>query len=190
MAHKFNLSKKDKLDNSWRRDLLPPAETLLEMGLEYGDDMADIGCGIGYFTTEGAKVVGRESTVYGLDISEEMLEDTRRKAEGEGIENVVLVKTEEYDLRLQAEAVSYALAVNVVHEVDDREKFLNEIRRILKAEGRIAVIDFEKEEMEMGPPLSHRISAEEMQKLLEDLGFRVNSVKKFSDIFYGIIATK
>lgn len=190
MAHKFDPSKKDKLDNSWRREVLPPKETLLKMGLKADDTMADIGCGIGYFTTEGAKIVGRESTVYGLDISEEMLEEMRQKAEKEELENIVMVKTEEYGLKLQDEAVSYAFVVNVVHEVDDREKFLKEIHRILKDGGRIGVIDFEKKEMEMGPPLKHRISIEEMSELIESSGFRVDDKKSFSGIFYGIIAIK
>lgn len=190
MSHKFNPKKKEKLDNSWRREVLPPKETLLEMGLVEGDVMADIGCGIGYFATEAAKVIGESGKVYGLDILEEMLEETRERAAREGIGNIETVLTEEYSLKLEDESVDYAFTVNVVHEVEDKERFLGEINRVLKSGGRFAVMDFEKKEMEMGPPMDHRISIEEMERLLLSSGFKALERKSFSGIFYGIISTK
>lgn len=190
MAHKFNPEKKEKLDNSWRREVLPPKETLLEMGLKSGDIMADIGCGIGYFTTEAAKIVGESGSVYGLDILDEMLRETEEKAKRESVSNIETLKTEEYDLKLDDESVTYAFTVNVVHEVEDKELFLREISRVLKAGGKLAVIDFEKREMDMGPPLGHRISIEEMEACLEAVGFKVVKKYSFSDVFYGLLSEK
>lgn len=190
MAHKFNPEKKEKLDNGWRRKVLPPRETLIKMGLEPGDIMADIGCGIGYFATEGAKIVGESGSVFGMDILDEMLSETEEKAKRESISNIETLKTEEYDLKLDDESATYAFTVNVVHEVEDKERFLKEANRVLKDGGRIAVIDFEKREMEMGPPLDHRVSAGEMEDYLEGAGFKVSKRFSFSEVFYGILAVK
>lgn len=188
MSHKFNPAKKDKLDNSWRRTVLPPQRVLMEMKLSSEDDFADIGCGIGYFTIEAAKIIRKGKKVYALDISEEMLEETKSRALKENLKNIEFIQTDEYDLKLESESVSYSLAVNVIHEVDDNIRFLNEIKRILKANGKLIVIDFQKTEMEMGPPLQHRISLEEMSEMLKRVGFDILEIKDFSKVFYGILA--
>lgn len=79
--HKFNPENKGKLDNPERRKLLPPEEVLLELGLKKGQNMADIGCGIGYFTIPAGEIVGREAKVYGVDILEEMLRELDQRLE-------------------------------------------------------------------------------------------------------------
>ena len=48
--HKFNPLNKTKLDNEWRREILPPVKVLESLMLENNDIVADIGYGIGYFT--------------------------------------------------------------------------------------------------------------------------------------------
>ena len=63
MTHKFDAKNKHKLDNEKRRELLPPDETLIKLGLHEGDIMADIGCGIGYFTIPASKIAG-DSGIY------------------------------------------------------------------------------------------------------------------------------
>ena len=85
MKHKFDAKSKHKLDNHQRRELLPPERTLLLMGLREGDVMADIGCGIGYFTVPAADIVGNSGKVYGLDVSEEMLGDVEKIIEEKNI---------------------------------------------------------------------------------------------------------
>ncbi len=58
MVHKFNPKDLQKLDNPERRRLLPPEETLERLGLRKNDIIADIGCGIGYFSFAASKIVG------------------------------------------------------------------------------------------------------------------------------------
>ncbi|OPX93186.1 MAG: hypothetical protein A4E53_00296 [Pelotomaculum sp. PtaB.Bin104] len=69
---------------------------------------------------------------------------------------ILLLKINEYDLKLPGESITFALLVNVLHEIEDKMKFIVEVKRALKAEGKTAIIEWEKEKMEMGPPISHR----------------------------------
>lgn len=189
MAHKFNPINKKKLDNEWRRENLPPIETLEKLGLKAGDIFADIGCGIGYFTIPAAKLIGNNSA-YALDTSPEMLAEVELRGKAEGLNNIKIVKTEELDLMIPDESVSFGLMVNVIHEIVDKNQFLEESSRIIKPGGKLAVIDWEKQAMEMGPPSDHRISSDEVKTLLKEIGFECQETMKFAETFYGLVFVK
>lgn len=188
MLHKFDPSNKNKLDNEWRRLNLPPYETLQELGLAKTDIVADIGCGIGYFTIPIAEIT--EGKVYALDTSDEMLAEVERRAKLSEIKNSIPLKTDEYDLKLNDEMVSFSLLVNVLHEIEDKERFINEIKRITKPSGKLAIIEWEKKEAEKGPSTDHRIDKEEVKTLFKHLGFEVLKETAFADCFYGIVGGK
>lgn len=190
MSHKFNPDHKSKLDNEWRRQLMPPTETLKKLGLAAEDSVADVGCGIGYFSIPAAEIIDHKNTVYALDISPEMLQTVKENAQRAGVENVITIQTGEYDLKLPDAAVSFALAVNIIHEVEDHSRFLREIKRILQKQGKLAIIDWEKKPMTMGPPTAHRISADEMLSLLRENGFIIIGQQVIGEMFYTIQARR
>ncbi|MDR3583982.1 MAG: methyltransferase domain-containing protein [Desulfosporosinus sp.] len=190
MVHKFNPANKKKLDDPWRRENLPPIPTLEKLGLISGDTMADLGCGIGYFTIPAAEIVRESYKVFALDTSEEMLAEVEKRAVLAGLSNVVTVKTEEYDLMLPNESVSFALMVNVLHEIENKEKFLQEAHRLLKSTGKIAVVDWEKKLTEFGPPIDHRISIDEVRDMLERIGYKLIKDMQLAEVFYGLVAVK
>jgi SAM-dependent methyltransferase len=78
-----------------RRDrvLAPVGDALVAAaGLIAGEDVADIGCGCGATTLAAARAVGPTGTVYGIDLSEPMLDVARRRAEASGLSNITLVQ--------------------------------------------------------------------------------------------------
>lgn len=190
LTHKFDKNNRHKLDNERRRQVMPPTQTLEMMGLTGGIDMADIGCGIGYFTIPAAEIAGPSSKIYALDISVEMLDEVEKRAFEAGIPNIRNIKVDEYDLKLGDQAVSFAILCNVLHEIEDKKRYVNEICRIIQDGGKLAVIEWEKIEGESGPPLDHRISHEEIIELLSECRF--GNIKKISigQDFYGIMAIK
>lgn len=189
MTHKFNPINKKKLDNEWRRENLPPLETLEKLGLKPTDVFADIGCGIGYFTIPAAGMIGNQ-TAYALDTSPEMLEEVGKRGSDAGVSNIVSTQTGEYNLKLPDESVTFALMVNVIHEIDDKLRFLKEIRRILKPGGKLAIIDWEKRATEMGPPVDHRIAREEITAMLKEISFECQETMSFTENFYGLVFAK
>ena len=188
--HKFDPINKNKLDNPQRRKMLPPEIVLEKLGLKEDDDMADIGCGIGYFTIPASKIISSENNVYAIDISDEMLQEVDRRSKEKDINNISIVKSSEYDLKLESEQVSFTLMVNVLHEIDDKVRMLKEVHRILKSDGRIALIEIQKKKTSCGPPMEHRIDEDEVLSLLKDAGFEFKKREEFADNFYGIVAVK
>ena len=190
MAHKFDPINLNKLDNEWRRQNLPPLATLEKLGLNSADIAADIGCGIGYFTIPAAGIVSSANSVFALDTSDQMLDEVKKRISAAGITNIVAIKTSEYDLKLPDESITFALLVNVFHEIEDKVQFMAEVKRILKPKGKIAIIEWEKANMEIGPPIEHRIGKDETGAILKSLGIRAGVTIKLTDIFYGLVGIK
>lgn len=190
MTHKFDKNNRHKLDNEKRRQVMPPFKTLEMLGLTGGVDMADIGCGIGYFSIPAAEIAGAASKIYALDISVEMLDEVEKRALEAGLSNIRNIKVDEYDLKLGAQSVGFAILSNVLHEIEDKKRYVCEIHRILQRGGKLAIIEWEKIDGESGPPVEHRISYEEVAELLSKNGFE-NIVKlSIGHDYYGITAIK
>lgn len=114
------------------------ASAFLESRFPKGRERAlDIGCGTGrslYALSETFE------TIYGLDISTNMLHLTQRRC------NMAkapphLVRGNAGDLPFQDEAFDLVVAHTVIHHLDIVEKGLLEIRRVLKTGGRMVVVD-------------------------------------------------
>ncbi|MBW9150719.1 class I SAM-dependent methyltransferase [Clostridium estertheticum] len=166
--HKFNIKSLDKLDNPKRRQLMPPIETLKKFQLGDKGTLLDIGCGIGYFSIPAANILN-QGKVIGLDIMPEMIDIAKEKAKN--IANIKFIKCEEYSFPIQDASIDYVFISNVIHEIENKAKYFNEIRRVLKPGGLLCIIDWEKKETEMGPSINDRISKEEMIKICASANF-------------------
>jgi ubiquinone/menaquinone biosynthesis C-methylase UbiE len=189
LSHKFNPKNKNKLDNHRRREILPPEETLRKLLLKNGDTMADIGCGIGYFTIPASKIVGNECKVYALDTSSEMIEEIKLRIKDNNIYNIIPIKSEEEDLKLGDESVTYAFICNVLHEIDNVDKFLNDVKKVIKKGGKIVIVEWSKRVCELGPPVEHRLDNIFVISKLESMDFKNIELIDLGE-HYGVIANK
>lgn len=187
MAHKFDPAHIERLDAPERRMLLSPAETLTTLGFSAGQTLADIGCGTGIFSLEATRTAGK---VYAIDLSPQMLEVVRQRAASAGFSNLVTAQAEEYDFHLSDACADFVLACTVLHEIDDKVRWLKEAARVCKWGGSVAVIEFEPGFAGMGPPASIRLSREQTISLLKDAG--LSPVGQFSlhDAFYVVKAAR
>ncbi len=190
MEKKFDIHNRHKLDNEKRREVLPPSQTLVNLGLKEGDIIADIGCGIGYFSIPAGEIVGDEGKVFALDISLEMLEELDKKIDSNSISNIKTIVTEENNFKIDDMSVNFAFICNVLHEAENTEVFLKEAKRILNEDGKLVVVEWKKEESDYGPPVNHRLSYKEARNKIEDCGFKNIDLKEIGRYFYAIVAKK
>ncbi|WP_311135679.1 class I SAM-dependent methyltransferase [Acetobacterium tundrae] len=190
MTHKFDVKNKHKLDNQARREMLPPEKTLISLGLKSGDIMADIGCGIGYFSIPAAKIVGKSGQVYAQDISAEMLGEVDQKIIDNHIGNIETIAADEHKLNLENSNITFAFISTVLHELDDKDSMLDEIKGVLADKGRIAIVEWQKINSEFGPPMGHRLDKADLMQRLAIHGFQKISAVDISEHFYGITAYK
>ncbi len=191
MAHKFDPKNKEKLQSKERKESLPPEIILQKGGLLPGETLIDIGCGVGFFSVPATRMLGPKGKVYALDTSSDMTEFLRAETGKAAIENIEIIESQEYDFPLEDSQGDMLLMSMVLHEVEDKKRFLMEARRILKQEGRILIIEWQKEETDQGPPLNHRLDFQETKKYLIEAGFmdpKALSLQEVAKTFYIITA--
>lgn len=181
--HKFDIKNLEKLDNPKRRQSMPPIEILNKFGIEGTGALLDVGCGIGYFTIAAAEVLGN-GKVIGIDIMDEILEIARNRSQG--IENIEYKKSEEYSFPIEDKSIQYVFISNVIHEIENRTKYLAEIKRVIKSEGYLCIIEWAKRSMEIGPPVEERISIEEIKALASSLLFEFVEEITINNEHYGV----
>jgi len=147
------------------------------IGVKKGMVVADLGCGSGYFTRRLARLVGDSGKVYGVDIQPRMIELLRENTRREGLTNVAAVLGEEDDPRLPANAVDLVLMVDVYHELARPQAVLGKIRQALKADGRLVLLEYRKEDPNVPIRLEHKMTVEEVKTELAAEGFRLAELK-------------
>ncbi len=158
-----------KLEDPQRLQWMPVAEVIRACAVQPGMRVADIGAGTGYFAIPLARAVGREGKVYAVDLQPEMLELLRQKLrQPDAPHNIELISGDASATTLPVACVNLALLANVWHEIEDHRAALQEVVRILAPGGSLAVLDWRPDtESPPGPQSSHRISAAEVVRLLQ-----------------------
>lgn len=146
-----------------------------KMALKKGDAFLDLGCGAGDYSICAAKIVGNTGNVYALDLYQNLLDNVCEEATKQGINNIHPVVS---DIRRQIDildsSINTCLIATVLHTIDfptENARLFSEIRRVLKPNGKLAVLECKKEDSMFGPPMSRRISPEELEKALGKYGF-------------------
>jgi ubiquinone/menaquinone biosynthesis C-methylase UbiE len=192
MAHLFDPSDMSKLDSSERRRFLPPEEILRSFSLSDGEEMVDIGAGIGYFTIPASVIVGPEGRVIALDVAPEMVEELRRRISEAGLRNVEVSLIKGYGLGLKPGSADFALLSTMLHEVEDPCRMLTEVSRLLRDGGRIGIVEWRpaNEAQGPGPSNSERIAPLSLMSLLEKTGFVAPSWRNLNERFYTAQASR
>ena len=190
MIHKFDINEKQKLDSPRRRETLPPMEVLLKFGLSKTDTFADVGCGIGYFSIPAAQIIDKSNKVYALDISQEMLDETKKSAAMKGLTNLEYIKNEEYNLILPDDSISFCFSCNVLHEIKDLKHFVQELARLVKENGKLVIIEWNDNISNWGPPAAHRLASSYLSKLIKAEGLQVDSPVDIAGYFYALVCRK
>ena len=168
----FDPAKKQLLEAPERYKILPPFNTLKYLLLQEDDIMIDIGCGTGYFTIPACQITGPSGKVIGVDISSEMIDDLLKKVEGR-YSNIELLLADKFKIPVSDSTGTFVLMSNVLHEAEDMSTMLSEAYRILKPGGRLAIIEWEKKEMPLGPPIDHRLHSDDIQAMVTAAGFQM-----------------
>lgn len=116
-------------------------EKILGPFIEAGQRVLDIGCGPGYFTIPIARMVGPEGRVVAVDLQPAMLNLLRANAETAGILDRILPVQCSADSIGTFDPVDFALAFYMLHEVPSQERFLREVRSLLKPGGQFLLAE-------------------------------------------------
>jgi len=114
--------------------------------LHEGETVLDLGSGGGIDVLLSARRVGPKGTVYGLDMTDEMLALARRNAAKARATNVHFLKGLIEAIPLPAESVDVVISNCVVNLSTDKRAVYGEIQRVLRPGGRVGITDIVAED--------------------------------------------
>jgi ubiquinone/menaquinone biosynthesis C-methylase UbiE len=187
----FHANNAKKLEDPERFTWLPPADIVASLHLRKGMTVADIGAGTGYFAIPIAKELGDNGKVLAIDLQHRMLDLLNEKLRKlDSISNIELIQGEAMSTTLSPRSVDMVFMANVWHELDNHAATLNEVRRILRPDGRLAILDWRTDVTQPpGPPPDHRISSDAVTKMLTENGWATSHISHIGIYSYLIQST-
>lgn len=181
----MNNEKINKFENPARLAELDSKNMLIRAGFEENMILCDIGAGTGVFSFSAAEISTNE--VYALEKSDNMIEILNMKQNQLNIGNLNIKKVDSDVLPLMDKICDMAVMVTVLHELENKDFMISEIKRILKENGKLLIIEFHKRKTPMGPPVDHRISEEQVEEICIRNGLKIKKKLSIGDNFYGTV---
>ncbi|HYB94516.1 MAG TPA: methyltransferase domain-containing protein [Vicinamibacterales bacterium] len=164
------------LERVEREDEEAPSKALALLDLKPGMVVADIGAGSGYYTARIAKLVGPSGKVFATDIQPGMIQLLDRRIRQEGLTNVTTILGGHDDPHLPPNSIDLALMVDVYHELQQPQFFLQQLKYALKPNGRLVLLEFRKEDPSIPILEVHKMSVAEVRAEMEAEGYEIERV--------------
>ena len=164
------------LERAEREQEEAPSKAIEALELKPGMAIADIGAGSGYYTSRLARQVAPSGRVYATDIQPGMIEILNRRVKGEGLTNVETILGAMDDPRLPPASIDLAIMVDVYHELQQPQVFLQRLKPAFKPGGRLVLLEFRKEDPHVPILEVHKMSVAEVKAELEAEGFAIERV--------------
>lgn len=157
-------------------DLIDANRFLAALVLKPHLTILDLGCGQGNYTLALAEAVGPEGLVYAVDLWEEGLARLREEAAIRGFRHIRPILADvSQPLPLEEAGVDLALMATVLHdlvEAGTETGALENLARLVKRGGTLAIVEFKKMDGPPGPPKHIRLAPKEVEELVEPHGFK------------------
>lgn len=167
---------------------LNPQKILKNISLKEDMIACDFGCGSGGWVIPLAKEL-KNGMIYGIDILEPAVSALNGRISSEKLFNIkTIIGDVEKGVKMPDHYFDLVLMTNLLFQVDDKYGVLNEAKRILKSNGIILIVDWEKD----APVGSKegRISLEEAEELGKRAGFNPEKEFKAGNFHWGLILRK
>ena len=169
-----------------------PQENVLQLGLHEGMKVGDFGAGSGHYARALAGIVGSSGKVYAIDIQEEILKHLKLNTHQH---HQSIIDTHWGDIEkvggtnLRDASLDAVVLANAFFQLENRFGMLSELKRVLKPEGKLMVIDWAGSYGGIGPLPKHVVPEHEAEAFFINGGF--NKVRSFraGPHHYGIIFT-
>jgi ubiquinone/menaquinone biosynthesis C-methylase UbiE len=169
-SRKFDPKKLEVLNDPKRLEMLNPDLIWEDAGVKEPEVLVDIGAGTGVFAVAFSKKL-KNGKVYACDISDTMLEWMEENLPQETKGRIMPIKMAESSVPLSDGIADLVYMINLHHELEEPRKIVREAFRLLKEGGKLMVIDWKKEKMEEGPPLSIRVTEDTIKEHMREAGF-------------------
>lgn len=106
-------------------------------GIKSGDYILDFGCGLGFNTISAAQRVGNKGKIFALDINPRAIEIVKKKMKKHNLLNIDTIISD-CDTKLENQSIDVLYLHNTLPMINNKENVLNELYRVLKANGKLS----------------------------------------------------
>ena len=170
-----------------------PKNNIKQLHLTEGMSVADFGSGSGHYVMAVSELVGDRGRVYAIDLQQSLLQKVKRMVEDAKRENVDVLwgDIETVDgTKLGDESVDAVIIANTLFQLEDKGTTAIEIRRVLKANGRLMVVDWSDSFGGMGPQASNIVTESTARGIFTEKGFEFDNMFDAGEHHYGLIFHK
>jgi ubiquinone/menaquinone biosynthesis C-methylase UbiE len=166
-----------------------PVKNLKALGLREDDIVADLGAGTGFYSVAAGQLVPR-GKVYAIELQKDFLTTIKSRVYDLGLRNVEIIWGNVEKIggtKIADNAIDVAIVSNILFQVEDKEKFIDEVKRILKPKGRVLLVDWSESSI-MGNTAI--IFKDKARNLFEKEGFRFERDIDAGEHHYGMILSE
>ena len=150
-------------------------EIIQELNLTGNETFMDAGCGDGHNAIKVLEDYNHKGLVYAVDIYDASIEDMETYKTQNNVENLINIEADitEGIPGVDDESIDVVLMVNVFHGFKASRKLdeaVEELARIIKKDGKIAIMDYKPWDVPKGPPTQYRSSPDDLEKLFNKHG--------------------
>ena len=160
-----------------------------KIDLPINGSVADIGAGTGYYSFRlSAKVP--QGKVYAVEIQDELITYLQNKKASLKDANVEVVKSTNNAVNLPDNSIDLAVLVDVYHELEFPAEVLQSIRKALKKNGKILLIEYRGEDPAVQIKPLHKTTVLQLNRELLANGFTLNYKGDFLPIQHFLLYEK
>jgi precorrin-6B methylase 2 len=163
--------------------------TVEKLPIDQNSVVADIGAGTGYYTFKIANKVPH-GWVYAVEVQDDAINYLKNKVGQLDIKNVTVIKGKEQSPELPENSVDLAMMVDVYHELLYPHEMLQNIRKALKANGKLLLIEYKAEDPDVEIKPLHKMSVKQVTKELDANGFHLLQDGEFLPIQHFLLFGK
>ena len=158
-------------------------EIISELNLKGNETFMDAGCGDGHIAIKVVEEYLPDGTVYAVDVYDASIEDMEAYKVENNVENLINI---EADITkgipgVDDESIDVVLMVNVFHGFRasrTMDEAIDEFARIIKQDGKIAIMDYKAWDVPKGPPTAFRSSPDELEEVFAKHGLKMTHLNE------------
>ena len=145
---------------------------LNNMGINPDDTIADIGAGSGYHVFKMAPIA-RGGLIYAVDIQQEMLTELGNRKDRGPNKNIEIIKGSIKSANLPENSVDKVLMVDVYHEFSHPIEMITSIKKALRKDGKIFLIEYRGEDDRVPIKKVHKMTENQAVKEMKAAGMKL-----------------
>lgn len=172
IAHVMGFGGASWLERDERQEEENTALAISKLPISPNSVVADIGAGTGYYAFRIAPKVP-QGKVYAVDVQDESVQFLQKKAQQLGMKNVEVFKGSTQSPNLPDGSVDLAIMVDVYHELEFPHEMLQSLRKALKPDGKILLLEYRAEDPTIPIKELHKLSVAQASKEMKANGFKI-----------------